>query len=116
MKKHHQNSASSFQLSTAIAEFLKHAELRHENIVQLYGLSLRYVHGSSDIEPLLVFAYMPGGTLEDWVFGGNHQAGWKESMKLVAQIGRDILQALCYLQGNSPPIVHGVLTQGTVMH
>ena len=113
VKRNRQDTPTSLQLSTSTSEFLKHADLRHPNIIQMIGFSLKSSESTPEVEPVLVFEYMSNGTLEEWVFGGRAPS-WHEDLARSAMIGFDVLKALAYLQLNSPPIVHGDLKTGNV--
>jgi len=113
VKRNRQDTPTSLQLSASTSEFLKHADLRHPNIIQMIGFSLKSSEDTPEIEPVLVFEYMSNGTLEDWVFS-ERAPSWHEDIARSAMIGFDVLKALAYLQLNSPPIVHGDLKTGNV--
>eukprot|EP00656_Telonema_subtile_P052052 TRINITY_DN7147_c0_g1_i3.p1 TRINITY_DN7147_c0_g1~~TRINITY_DN7147_c0_g1_i3.p1 ORF type:complete len:362 (+),score=59.36 TRINITY_DN7147_c0_g1_i3:580-1665(+) len=113
VKKNAQKIPTSLQLSMSTTEFIKNADLRHPQIVQLIGLSLRYATDSPEIEPLLVFEFLPNGTLEEWIFSPCG-VRWDDDLCRSVSIAHDVLRGLAYLQLNSPPIVHGDLKTSNV--
>ncbi|XP_031397160.1 MDIS1-interacting receptor like kinase 2-like isoform X3 [Punica granatum] len=74
-------------------------EIRHRNIVKLYGFCLSPRHS------FLVYEYLEGGSLENLL--SNHETaagfGWLERRN----VARGVADALCYMHHDcSPPIIH----------
>ncbi|KAJ7530260.1 hypothetical protein O6H91_15G086900 [Diphasiastrum complanatum] len=83
------------------AEFKNEIELlsrvRHKNLVGLIGFC--YDQG----EQMLVYEYMPNGTLQDHLFGQKEAFDWKKRLELAL----DSAKGLVYLHEQTiPPIIH----------
>ncbi|KAK4741526.1 hypothetical protein SAY87_025114 [Trapa incisa] len=85
-------------LKQFIAEVQILAGLQHKNLVSLYGCTSRQSH-----ELLLVYEYVPNGTLEDHLRGDRSNVGplpWHIRMNIAVEIA----QALAYLHASG--IIH----------
>lgn len=69
--------------------------IRHPYIIQLLGICIE-----DEIEPILVFEYMPNGSLTD-----QFEMDYKEEWTL--KIAYQVTLALCYLHACIPAIIHG---------
>ncbi|KAK1269188.1 L-type lectin-domain containing receptor kinase IV.1 [Acorus gramineus] len=80
-----------------VAEIISMGRLRHRNIVQLLGYCRRR-RG----ELLLVYEYMPNGSLDKFLFGGNNQSlNWSQRY----HIAKGIASGLFYLHGEWEKLV-----------
>lgn len=73
------------------------SELRHENLVRLFGIC---------VSPLsMVIEWCPGQTLHHFLREGTN--GYAQpSEALILRIGLDIARGLAHLHVQTPPIVH----------
>lgn len=75
------------------------SEIRHRNILKLYGFCAHPRH------PLLLYEFIEGGSLEHILTDENHASefGWIERVNVI----KDVANALSYMHCDcSPPIVH----------
>jgi hypothetical protein len=84
-----------------VAEIASIGRLRHRNLVQLQGWCRR----RGDL--LLVYDYMPNGSLDRHLFGGDHLKGSRLTWPLRRRILRDVASALLYLhEGWESVVLH----------
>ncbi|CAO2207078.1 unnamed protein product [Urochloa humidicola] len=81
-------------------EMLILSQVNHRNVVRLYGCCL-------EVEvPMLVYQFIPNGTLYQLIHGRPH--GSRISFKTRLKIAHETAEALAYLHSwASPPIIHG---------
>ncbi|XP_062196821.1 wall-associated receptor kinase 5-like [Phragmites australis] len=81
-------------------EMLILSQVNHRNVVKLYGCCL-------EVEvPMLVYEFIPSGTLYQHIHGRHH--GSRVSFTTRLKIAHDTAEALAYLHSwASPPIIHG---------
>ncbi|KAJ0962682.1 hypothetical protein J5N97_027804 [Dioscorea zingiberensis] len=76
------------------------SRLRHQNLVTLYGCTSRHSR-----ELLLVYEYIPNGTVADHLHGRRaHEASLSWQVRL--SIAVETATALAYLHAVEPPIIH----------
>lgn len=76
------------------------SRLRHPNLVALYGCTSRHSR-----ELLLVYEYIPNGTVADHLHGSranDHALTWYRRLAIAIEAA----DALAYLHAINPPIVH----------
>ncbi|XP_068641763.1 LEAF RUST 10 DISEASE-RESISTANCEUS RECEPTOR-LIKE PROTEIN KINASE-like 1.2 isoform X1 [Aristolochia californica] len=76
------------------------SSLRHENLVTLYGCTSRHSR-----ELLLVYEFIPNGTVADHLHGDHAQKGaltWPIRMNVAIETA----ESLAYLHAFEPPIIH----------
>ncbi|KAF8776685.1 hypothetical protein HU200_003413 [Digitaria exilis] len=84
-----------------VAEIASIGRLRHRNLVQLQGWCRR----RGDL--LLVYDYMPNGSLDRHLFGDDHFKGSRLTWPLRRRILRDVASALLYLhEGWESVVLH----------
>ncbi|KAG2621630.1 L-type lectin-domain containing receptor kinase S.4-like [Panicum virgatum] len=84
-----------------VAEIASIGRLRHRNLVQLQGWCRR----RGDL--LLVYDYMPNGSLDRHLFGGDHLKGSRLAWPVRRRILRDVAAALLYLhEGWESVVLH----------
>ncbi|KAM1010688.1 hypothetical protein ACFX2C_046139 [Malus domestica] len=84
------------------------SEIRHRNILKLYGFCSHPQH------PLLLYDYIEGGSLENILTDENHAVkfGWIERVNVV----KDVANALSYMHHDcSPPIVHRDISSKNIL-
>ncbi|ERN04045.1 hypothetical protein AMTR_s00079p00188790 [Amborella trichopoda] len=74
---------------------------RHPNLVCLYGCTSRHSR-----ELLLVYEYMPNGTVADHLHGDGSKSKGVLSWKIRMSIAIETADALAYLHSIEPPIIH----------
>ncbi|TKW28592.1 hypothetical protein SEVIR_3G341700v4 [Setaria viridis] len=95
------NHESRQGLREFVAEIASIGRLRHRNLVQLQGWCRR----RGDL--LLVYDYMPNGSLDRHLFGGDHLKGSRLTWPLRRRILRDVASALLYLhEGWESVVLH----------
>ncbi|VAI18884.1 unnamed protein product [Triticum turgidum subsp. durum] len=89
-------------------EMLILAQVNHRNVVKLLGCCL-------EVEvPMLVYEFVPNGTLFDLIHNNNH--GWRISLATRLGIAHDSAEALSYLHsGASTPILHGDVKSSNIL-
>ncbi|KAG8057087.1 hypothetical protein GUJ93_ZPchr0002g26829 [Zizania palustris] len=89
-------------------EMLILSQANHKNIVKLLGCCL-------EVEvPILVYEFIPNGTLFDLIHHGNHGRHISVSTRL--QIAHQSAEALAYLHScASPPILHGDIKSSNIL-
>ncbi|XP_068336360.1 MDIS1-interacting receptor like kinase 2-like [Pyrus communis] len=83
-------------------------EIRHRNILKLYGFCSHPQH------PLLLYDFVEGGSLENILTDENHAVkfGWIERVNVV----KDVANALSYMHHDcSPPIVHRDISSKNIL-
>lgn len=84
------------QAGQFVNEIILLSQINHPNVVRLLGCCLETP------SPLLVYEYVPGGTLHDALFGSSSLA-WSDRLRIAAEIA----ETLSYLHFSAPaPIVH----------
>jgi serine/threonine protein kinase len=90
------------EFNAAAYELLEEARLlhslRHENVVQLRGVTMHPEHGHVQ---WLVTEYANGGSLEAWV-----TARGRLSLEELRRLLRSIMSALVYLHSRTPAVLH----------
>jgi hypothetical protein len=95
------NHESRQGLREFVAEIASIGRLRHRNLVQLQGWCRR----RGDL--LLVYDYMPNGSLDRHLFGGDHLKGSRLTWPVRHRILRDVASALLYLhEGWESVVLH----------
>ncbi|PKA65286.1 putative serine/threonine-protein kinase [Apostasia shenzhenica] len=85
------------------------SRLRHQNLVSLYGCTSR-----NSRELLLVYEYVPNGTVADHLHGsraGERRLTWP----LRLSIAIETAAALAYLHAVDPPIIHRDVKTGNIL-
>ncbi|CAH8305262.1 unnamed protein product [Eruca vesicaria subsp. sativa] len=84
------------QAGQFVNEIILLSQISHPNVVRLLGCCLETP------SPLLVYEYVPGGTLHDTLFGSSSLA-WPDRLRIASEIA----ETLSYLHFSGPvPIVH----------
>jgi len=92
-------------------EMLILSQINHRNVVKLYGCCL-------EVEvPMLVYEFVPNGTLYQLIHGRQHPTGGpRVSFATRLKIGQEAAEALSYLHSwASPPIIHGDVKSANIL-
>lgn len=120
---HTESQSSCEEINVSLREeLLKFLPLRHPNIVLLLGIREGYIQEGytqmkdNIINPVIINELMPY-CLHDLLEGLLLKPPEKADMKLpeVIDIVLDIANALVYLHGHNPPIIHGNITAKNIM-
>ncbi|VAI35813.1 unnamed protein product [Triticum turgidum subsp. durum] len=89
-------------------EMLILSQINHKNIVKLLGCCL-------EVEvPILVYEYVPHGTLFELIHGKNHAL--QISFNTLLRIAHEAAEGLCFLHSYaSPPIIHGDVKTSNIL-
>ena len=89
-------------------EMLILAQVNHRNVVKLLGCCL-------EVEvPMLVYEFVPNGTLFDLIHNNNH--GWRISLATRLGIAHESADAIAYLHSSaSTPILHGDIKSPNIL-
>ncbi|PRQ52040.1 putative protein kinase RLK-Pelle-LRR-XI-1 family [Rosa chinensis] len=110
VKKLHtlQDSGGEAILKAFESEIRTLAEIRHRNILKLYGFCAHPRH------PLLLYEFIEGGSLENILTDENYASnfGWMERVNVV----KDVANALSYMHHDcSRPIVHRDISSKNIL-
>jgi serine/threonine protein kinase len=91
-------------------EMLILSQINHRNIVKLYGCCL-------EVEvPMLVYKYIPNGTLYQLIHGRRDRGVPRIPLALRLKIAHQAAEALAYLHSwASPPIIHGDVKTSNIL-
>ncbi|XP_020188944.1 wall-associated receptor kinase 5-like [Aegilops tauschii subsp. strangulata] len=89
-------------------EMLILSQINHKNIVKLLGCCL-------EVEvPILVYEFVPHGTLFELIHGKNHAL--QISFNTLLRIAHEAAEGLCFLHSYaSPPIIHGDVKTSNIL-